>query len=1819
MKTNIRLIVFFISTFQILLAQTTIIPDANFENYLETHTADGTEVNVGNPESMGDGIENNSLVLTNRIQTVTSLNIIELQIENIIGIEEFLALEVLVCNNNRIASIDVSANANLRLLNVSNNRLIGELTVSNNPNLESLFCSSNQINLLNLNNNTVLKNLDASNNRLTDLDLSNINSIACPDPQTDPVTLCQGAATINVSRNQLTALVVNNGFNDLVSVFDATDNPDLPCIQIDAGFTPGNNWVKDDWAYFSENMCADIFTYVPDDNFEQELINQGYDDLLDNLVLRANIENLTTLDVSSASIVSLEGIEDFIALVNLNCSGNAIETVDLSANTALEDLDISDNALLDLDLSANTSLLVINVQDNNMPSLDVSNNTLLTNLDCSGNSLTDLALDFNVLITDLDCAFNQIESLDLSNNTALISTLCNDNNLFALNLINGNNAAITNFNALNNPNLFCIEVDDVAFANGAAGWQKDAAADYNLNCGTYVPDNNFEQALIDLGIDSDNTLNNYVPTGDINMLTDLDISGLAIEDLTGIEDFTALVNLNCSDNSLSVLELTTNLALSTIYCANNQIEDLDLSINANLTSIICNDNALISLNIANGNNAGLTTFNAEGNPNLFCINVDNAILGNIPMAWQIDTTASYNDDCVNNRITLITDPVFEQKLIDFGYDNVIDGQVLTANIELVQTLNVSDEGISDLTGIRDFKSLVELDCSGNFLDDLDVSNMVNLERLNCSSNFFLTNDINDTNGLLNTTGTIALLELFCAGNNLSNLDTSLNENLQVLDCADNNITNLNVSNNLALVRLNCSNNSLSALDISANTLLEDLNSDSNQLQTLTTISTLNTTLTRLSCANNSLSDLVVTSYQALSFLNCGTNSLNALNVQNNPDLSFLSATNNQITAINLMNNGNLVEALLSQNNLTELDLSGNPILEQLNCSFNDINSINLASNPLLEFLGCANNQLTTIDLTANTNLIEINASTNSLATINLSSNLGNLKRIDLSNNQLEDDLDLSSMAISACVFQPGQTDFCPETITINVSNNLLSFLNIQNGINPEIASLNATGNPNLDCIQVDDANSIGAGWIKDDATEYNIDCNFGETFVPDDNFEQALIDLGYDSGPLNDYVPTINIETLINLDVSGNNIADLTGIEDFEALQTLNCSNNSLTELIIDQNTNLISLNCSENQLSNLSVLNNTLLNIINCASNTISALDLSNNSSLTDLDISNNSFTTFLPSEVLSLESFNCDFNQITELDFQLNQNMTSINCASNLLEVLNIKNGQNNSLSFLDAQNNPDLTCIETDNGTVPAGVTWLTDATAQFSDNCFFGQTFVPDDNFEQALIDLGFDSGALDDYVQTATIETITFLNISSREISDLTGIEDFIALQNLNFEINTISSVDLSNNSALVDLDTSDNLLTEIDVSSLTQLLVLDVSKNDLSQIDIDANVRLIDLNVSDNSIENLNVDTLTNLEDLNCSNNLIGSLSLTQNINLEILFCQSNMLIDDQLNIQNGNNQNIQIFNATNNPDLGCILVDNPVAVIENTDGTYDNWSKDDTATYQIVCLDADNDGVPNVDDLCPGTPFGATVDLFGCAIPDLPNNNFLISITSETCLNSNNGIISIETQEVYNYTATLTSDDFNQAYNFTNDVDIFNLLAGTYELCITIEEWPDYELCYTIVIEQPDPLSVFSSRIAGTNRLALDMSGNLRYNIEFNGESFVTYNPELQLELQQGINTLKVTTDLECQGVFEETIIVTDEFLVYPNPFNNDLKIYNGISDEEVDIKIYSLFGQLVFSKIIQNQGSTIEVDTSSLASGMYVIMLQSDSMRTTHKIIKE
>ncbi len=208
------------------------------------------------------------------------------------------------------------------------------------------------------------------------------------------------------------------------------------------------------------------------------------------------------------------------------------------------------------------------------------------------------------------------------------------------------------------------------------------------------------------------------------------------------------------------------------------------------------------------------------------------------------------------------------------------------------------------------------------------------------------------------------------------------------------------------------------------------------------------------------------------------------------------------------------------------------------------------------------------------------------------------------------------------------------------------------------------------------------------------------TYIPDDGFEQLLIDLSIDFGPLDNYVPTDNISGLEDLNILSNyNISDLTGLQDFTSIEALYIDNNPITT--IDLSGNPI--------LYDVSLTNMNLTSITFSDTSIIAFLDVSNNS-LTSLDVSS------LP----NLQYLNILGNQITDLNLNTNTQLTSLNAAYNALNTLFVKNGTNNILNSFNATNNPSLSCIEVDNGTnATAGVgnyaTWLKDATANYSGNC------------------------------------------------------------------------------------------------------------------------------------------------------------------------------------------------------------------------------------------------------------------------------------------------------------------------------------------------------------------------------------------------------------------------------------------------------------------------------------------------------------------------
>ncbi len=266
---------------------------------------------------------------------------------------------------------------------------------------------------------------------------------------------------------------------------------------------------------------------------------------------------------------------------------------------------------------------------------------------------------------------------------------------------------------------------------------------------------------------------------------------------------------------------------------------------------------------------------------------------------------------------------------------------------------------------------------------------------------------------------------------------------------------------------------------------------------------------------------------------------------------------------------------------------------------------------------------------------------------------------------------------------------------------------------------------------------------------------------------------------------------------------------------------------------------------------------------------------------------------------------------------------------------------------------------------------------------------------------------------------------------------------------------------------------------------------------------------------------------------------------------------------------------------------------------------------------DSDGDGVSDANDLCPNTPADDTVNSDGCTIFTLPTDNFTVLGTGESCQNTGNGSVAIQANENHNYTATIQEN--NESKTFTTDVLFEQLSEGTYTICITITEEPDYEQCFQVVISAPDNLKVSSRVLTSEKKLELDLSGGELYRIELNGIVTVTEKNTITLALSNGSNNLTVSTTIDCQGKYKENITIGNGIYIHPNPVQNQLNInVFDIKSEDIMWEIYSFQGKLI-SQGQQKSASTMVVYTSDLSIGSYFIKITTPSTTIHKQFIKE
>ncbi|MBH10297.1 MAG: hypothetical protein CMG74_08110, partial [Candidatus Marinimicrobia bacterium] len=902
---------------------------------------------------------------------------------------------------------------------------------------------------------------------------------------------------------------------------------------------------------------------------------------------------------------------------------------------------------------------------------------------------------------------------------------------------------------------------------------------------TYVPDDNFEQALIDLGYDD--VLDDYVATHNIRSVTSLDVSSKSINDLTGIEDFTALTNLQCDDNSLTGLDVSSNTALTVLSCGTNQLTSLELTSNTALTSLMCPDNQIalldvrsltaitdlrcynnqmVHLNMKNGVTDALTYFDATDN-SFGCIEVKAEDVDYATANWtsgngNIDDGVEFNVVCAAEGYTYVPDDNFEQALISLGYDDALNDFILTENISDINSLDLNDwqhdaSDIIDITGIQDFTGLTWLDLGENQITGeipSGIGNLTNLTLLRLRGNQ-LNGEIPSEIGNLTSLETLEL-----NGNQLTGEIPSELGNLT-------NLTTLNLYGNqlTGSIEYICNLTSLTYITIADNDFTGGFNSIGNLIN-----------LTYFQGWGNSFGEAIPPGIG------------NLINV------TEFTCTQCELT-------GELPSEFGSMINLSVLDFRDNELSGEIPASIGNLTNLSglsLSENQLSGGIPPEIGNLTSLeslDLMGNQLTGEIPSEIY---------NLENLRRLTLRNNELTGEI---SQEIS------------------NLTNLTLLQLN-NNHLTGEIPE--SICNLDLDWSlsqwhgqSTIFNNTLCIAPFPDCVAEFVGDQNCSKTYIPDNNFEQALIELGYDD-VLDDSVRTYQISFVTSLNVNNKEITDLIGISGFTSLTDLDCGGTGATA----------------NQLTTLDLSNNTALTTLFCHGNQLTSLDVSYNTALTELRCNNNQLTSLDVSYNTALVKLECQENQLTSLDASNNTLLMDIGADGNELSSINVTN--NSQLTHLRLFNN-NLTGIDISNNSL-------------------------------LEVVNLGGNTSI--STLNVSHCQNLTFLNL------DGAGISDLVLGNNQNLEIldvrgGNLANLDVSNHAGLRELYCHFNPLTELDLSNNTSLVNLDAGHTDIVTFNLSSN----------SALERVVVGNNDDLTELNFKNGITTQLTYGSFQNTPQLSC----------------------------------------------------------------------------------------------------------------------------------------------------------------------------------------------------------------------------------------------------------------------------------------------------------------------------------------------
>ena len=406
----------------------------------------------------------------------------------------------------------------------------------------------------------------------------------------------------------------------------------------------------------------------------------------------------------------------------------------------------------------------------------------------------------------------------------------------------------------------------------------NGVGDIDINY-TNFPDEKFRDYIETFDKDGDGKLS----AKEIADVTKIVVNQRAdIQDLTGIEHFTALETLNCSATGIGSLDVSRNQKLKSLNCGNTEIGNLDVSSNPNLETLNCYHTGIGSLNVSSNpkliyldcsNNTGLTNLKVESNRALESLYCNRTGIGSLNVSSNPKLTSLYCNRTGIGSLDVSSNPKLTY---------------LSCNHTGIGSLDVSSN-----------PALESLDCSDNAsLTNLKIEGAAALESLYCNRTGI---------GSLDVSSNQKLTSLECSDTRIGSLDVSSNPDLEYLFCYDStNLTNLKVEGAAALEDLDCDNTKIGSLDVSSNKKLTSLVCSDTRIGSLDV--SRNKKLTTLHCYSNAnLTNLKVEGAAALKYLSCNNTRIGSLDVSSNQKLWYLDCSNNPLAYLKIGTNNNLTD------------------------------------------------------------------------------------------------------------------------------------------------------------------------------------------------------------------------------------------------------------------------------------------------------------------------------------------------------------------------------------------------------------------------------------------------------------------------------------------------------------------------------------------------------------------------------------------------------------------------------------------------------------------------------------------------------------------------------------------------------------------------------------------------------------------------------------------------------------------------------------------------------------------------------------------------